>query len=56
MGRELGAVARETRLGNSDTNEARRVELLDCCFKLIAFMCQDPVYKVFVACLVSVRL
>ena len=36
-------------LSNTDT----MVKILKCCFHVVSFMCQDPVYKVFVGCLVS---
>ena len=26
---------------------------LECCCEILAFMCNDPVYRVYVACLVS---
>ncbi|WAR24323.1 M3K1-like protein, partial [Mya arenaria] len=45
MSRELGALARETKTGCSLANEERRVQLMEVCFKVVTFMCQDPVYK-----------
>ncbi|XP_052775988.1 mitogen-activated protein kinase kinase kinase 1-like [Mya arenaria] len=55
MSRELGALARETKTGCSLANEERRVQLMEVCFKVVTFMCQDPVYKVFVGCLKVLR-
>ena len=53
MARELTIVIRNMNSGNSLNIEESLVKLLSCCFKVVAFMCQDPVYRVFVGCLVS---
>lgn len=52
ISRELSIVNRDMNSGNTLNMEETRVKLLSCCFKVVAFMCQDPVYRVFVGCLV----
>lgn len=57
MARELNIVNRNLNSGGSSLEaEESRMKLLGCCFKVVAFMCQDPVYRVFVGCLVRAEL
>ena len=37
----------------SPTRQASTHNMLECCCSVLAFICADPVYKVFVAALVS---
>ena len=58
MSRELLKVTAESRSGAggmTSANTAAMTKLLECSFSVVAFMCNDPVYKVFVGCLVSYR-
>lgn len=56
MARELSIVNRDMNSGNTLNMEETLVKLLSCCSRVVAFMCQDPVYRVFVGCLVSCTL
>ena len=52
--RELSQVATEGKLGMSAAKQAMMFKMLECCCSVLAFMCNDPVYKVYVGCLVSI--
>ena len=52
MTRELYHVTPEGKSGMSPAKQATMVKLLGCCCSVLAFMCNDPVYKVYVGCLV----
>ncbi|XP_045158733.2 mitogen-activated protein kinase kinase kinase 1-like [Mercenaria mercenaria] len=55
MTREVAQVAVDSKMGMSLTNEETMMKLLKCCFSVVAFMCNDPVYRVFVGCLKVLR-
>ena len=50
----LGMGAGRARVVMSPTREAATQRMLECCCSVLAFMCADPVYKVFVAGLVCI--
>ena len=51
--RELIQVAMEGKSGMSPAKQASMIRLLECCCSVLALMCNDPVYRVYVGCLVS---
>lgn len=55
MTREVAQVSVDSKSGMSLANEESMMKLLGCCFSVVAFMCNDPVYRVFVGCLVSLH-
>ncbi|ELU13287.1 hypothetical protein CAPTEDRAFT_184398 [Capitella teleta] len=51
----LGVGAGRARVVLSSTRQAATRKMLECCCNVLAFMCADPVYKVFVAGLRTLR-
>ncbi|KAH3695504.1 hypothetical protein DPMN_082964 [Dreissena polymorpha] len=51
MSRDLMSISRGNSTGNSMSNVETLWKLLEYCFKVVAHLCNDPVYRVFVGCL-----
>ncbi|KAL4235520.1 Mitogen-activated protein kinase kinase kinase 1 [Mactra antiquata] len=55
MASEIALITTRTESGMSENQQNTMFKLLECCFNVVGFMCQDPVYRVFVGCLKVVR-
>lgn len=55
MAQQLLGVTKDNNIPMSLGDREAMIKLLECCFSVVAFMCQDPVYRVFVGCLKVIR-